>query len=81
MSEASLLMRGPGDSETSVTLEPSPRDLSGAVSLGAEVKADASLMERIMGKRVNNVSFWTKVSFSDIWIVVRTLLEVGKENV
>ena len=80
VSEASLLMRGPGNSETSVTLEPSARGLSGAVSLGAEVKADASLMERIMGKRVN-VPFWAKVSFSGIWIVVCTLLEVGKENV
>lgn len=80
VSEARLLMRGPGDSETSVTLEPSPGDLSGAVSLGAEVKADASLMERIMGKRVN-VSFWAKVSFSDIWILVCTPLKVGKENV
>ena len=49
MSKARLLMRGPVDNETSLTLEPSPRDLSGTVSLGAEVKADASLMERIMG--------------------------------
>ena len=80
MSKARLLMRGRVDNETSLTLEPSPRDLSGTVSLGAEVKADASLMERIMGKRVN-VSFWAKVSFSDIWILVCISLEVRKDNV
>lgn len=48
--------------------------------MGAEVKADASFMEKIMGKRVN-VSFWAKVSFSDIWLLVCIPLEVGKENV
>ena len=76
-----LLVRGPGDPETSITLEPSSRDLSGTVSLGAEVKADGSLMERIMGKRVI-VSFRAKIHFSEIWIPVWILLEVfGKENV
>lgn len=65
MSMTGMLMRAAGATETGIISEPSPSDLLGPVSLGAEVRAGASLVESIMGKRVT-VSFQVKIRFSEI---------------
>lgn len=72
-----LLMRGAGAAETGIIPESSPRELLGPVALGAEVRTGASLVERIMGKRVL-VSFQVKMQFSEILIPLEVL---GYENV
>lgn len=81
MSMTRLLMRRAGANETGIISEPSPRDLLGPAALGAEIRADASLMESMMGKRVI-VFFQMKVYFSEIQIPALIPLEVlGYEKV
>lgn len=53
MSMPKLLLIVAGITETSIIFESPPRDLSKSIALGTEVRADASLMESIMGKREN----------------------------
>lgn len=65
MSMTRLLMRGAVASETGIISGLSPRDLFGPVALGAEIRAGASLMESVIGKRVI-ASFQVKVHFSEI---------------
>lgn len=55
-------MIGANVTETSIIFESSPKNILGTVALGAEVRADASLMESTMGKRVIVFSFQRYIS-------------------
>lgn len=60
-----MLMREADAKETVIISEPSPRNLLRPLPLGAEVRAGASLVKSIMGKRVI-VYFQVKPHFSEI---------------